>query len=256
MRTLFMSSLLLALVLSLCRVACAQQEFASETKSWSFTMPEGWEPMSQQQLDKIKQQYKLRNPDDTSRVIVGFIKTGGLFAYPQVLVQVLETDMSKVSWHSLDRMISKGYDDSLGAQSAANLAELVGGSGADDAKVDQNARTISGAGGIVMDDQSEVHTACRAFLYSSGAIQLTGLDYKNNQGGAQRALDAFAGSFHIASGREFVAAADTAPPPRSAPQRSSYSSSGYGYYGGGGGAVIVVIAVIARIWLRSWARGD
>src|SRR4051812_45787728 len=175
--------------------APAQQEIASETKSWSFTMPAGWEFMSAPQLDKIKEQYKLRDPDDRSRVVAGFVKSGGLFAYPQVVLQVLETDMSNVSWGTLDHMVKHGYDDSPGAASAATILELVSSSGAEDATVDRTARTLSGTGGLVMDDQSDVPPATRTFLYHAGAVQLTGLDYKSNQGGTQRALDAFANSF-------------------------------------------------------------
>jgi hypothetical protein len=236
--------------------APAQQEIASETKSWSFTMPAGWEFMSPQQLDKIKKQYKLRDPDDRSRVVAGFVKTGGLFAYPQVILQVLETDMTNVSWGALDHMVKRGFDDSPGAASAATILELVAGSGAEDATVDRNTRTINGSGGIIMDDQSDVPTATRTFLYHAGAVQLTGLDYKSNQGGAQKALDAFAGSFHFASGREFVAAPDKAPPPQA--HRGSSSSSGRSryYYGGGGFIGIGGLGLLIRLWLRSWAEGD
>jgi len=236
--------------------APAQQEIASETKSWSFTMPAGWEFMSAPQLDKIKEQYKLRDPDDRSRVVAGFIKSGGLFAYPQVILQVIETDMSNVSWGALDRMVKHGYDNSPGAESAATILELVSSSGADDCTIDRGARTLNASGIIIQDDQSEYPTASRAFLYHAGAVQLTGLDYKTNQGGAQRALDAFAGSFHFASGREFVAAADKAPPPQT--RRSSSSSSGQSryYYGGGGFIGLGGLGLLLRLWLRSWANGD
>jgi hypothetical protein len=236
--------------------APAQQEIASETKSWSFTMPAGWEFMSPQQLDKIKKQYKVRDPDDRSRVVAGFVKSGGLFAYPQVLVQVLETDMSNVSWRTLDRMIQDGYDESAGTENVAVILEMVGSSGAEDCTLDRNAKTLNATGSIVMDDQSVVPTASRAFLYHAGAIQLTGLDYKTNEGGAQRSLDAFAGSFHFAPGREFVAA-DKAPPPR--PSRSAPQSSGghrARYYYGGGFVGIGGLGLLLRMWLRSWAEGD
>src|SRR5262245_7773498 len=83
--------LAVAAILLLPVPAAAQQEIASETKSWSFTMPAGWEFMNPQQLDKLKKQYKLRDPDDRSRVVAGFVKSGGLFAYPQIVLQVLET---------------------------------------------------------------------------------------------------------------------------------------------------------------------
>src|SRR5205085_9838677 len=100
MRTRVLVVMAACLTLFAC-AASAQQEFASETKSWSFTMPAGWEPMSADQVAKINKQYKVRNPDHPSRVVAGFMKSGGLFAYPRVLLQIVETDMSQVSWRGL-----------------------------------------------------------------------------------------------------------------------------------------------------------
>src|SRR4051812_39618051 len=74
--------------------ATAQQEFASENKVWSFTMPPGWEMMSGAQIAKLKADYKAQMPSNPSRAVVGFIKSGAkLFPYPQVIVQVLDTNM-------------------------------------------------------------------------------------------------------------------------------------------------------------------
>jgi hypothetical protein len=234
-----------------------QQEFASESKSWAFTMPEGWQPMTAEQVAKLNKQYKVRDPNHPSRVVAGFIKSGGLFAYPQVVLQVLEADMSKLSWPALQRMCKDGEDESPGAETAELIAGLIDSSGADPdlgMQFNQGAAQVSSKGGLVLDDQVSVKTSCRTFLHTGGAIQLTGLDYLTSSGGEQRALDAFAGSFHVSSGHNFVGVADVPPKHR---QSSSYSgSSGGHYYYGGGGAAIIVVGIIARSLLRSWARGN
>jgi hypothetical protein len=234
----------------------AQQEFASESKSWAFTMPAGWQPMTPEQVAKLNKQYKVRDPDHPSRVVAGFIKSGGLFAYPQVVLQVLEADMTRLSWPALQRMCKDGYDESPGADTAVLIAGLMDSSGADPdqgIQFNQGAGHVSCKGGLVLDDQSNVKTACRTFLHSGGAIQLTGLDYATNPGGEQRALDAFAGSFRVSSGHNFVGAADV---PVQRRQSSSYSSSGGNYYYGGGGVTIIIVGVILRFGLRAWVRGN
>ncbi len=136
-------------------------------------------------------QYKVRDPNHPSRVVAGFIKSGGLFAYPQVVLQVLEADMSQLSWPALQRMCKDGgEDESPGAETAALIAGLMDSSGADPdlgIQFNQGAGQVSCKGDLVLDDQSTVKTACRTFLHSGGAIQLTGLDYLTSSGGEQRA---------------------------------------------------------------------
>src|SRR5205823_3465187 len=89
-------SILAAVVVCLCSAwALGQQDFSSESKSWTFTMPAGWQAMSAEQVAKLNKEYKTRAPDHPSRVVAGFVKSGGMFAYPQVVLQVLEADMTK-----------------------------------------------------------------------------------------------------------------------------------------------------------------
>src|SRR4051812_16361388 len=87
------------LALLFARSANAQQSFVSENKVWSFTMPDGWQVMSLDQITKLKAQYKAAMPDNPSRMVVGFTKTArSLFPYPQVIVQVLDTNMGGMQW--------------------------------------------------------------------------------------------------------------------------------------------------------------
>jgi hypothetical protein len=252
------AAVFIAFVLCLLSVpTMAQQEFASESKSWAFTMPAGWQPMTPEQVAKLNKEYKVRDPDHPSRVVAGFIKSGGLFAYPQVVLQVLEADMSQLSWPALQRMCKDGEDESPGAETAALIAGLMDSSGADPdlgMQFNQGAGQVSCKGTLVLENQTSVKTACRTFLHTGGAIQLTGMDYTTASGGEQRALDAFAPSFHVSSGHNFVGVPDA--PARH--RQSSYSSgsSGGHYYDGGGGITVVIVGVILRFWLRSWVRGN
>jgi hypothetical protein len=245
------------LLCMLCAPAHGQQDFSSESKSWTFTMPAGWQPMSQEMVAKVNKEYKVRNPDHPAKVVAGFIKSGGLFVYPQIVLQVCETDMSKLSWPALERMYKEGDDETEGAESAATILDLVWSTGVEDdadMHLNEGARQITAKGTLVLDSGAELQTASRAFLHGAGVVQLSALEVKSNAGGAQRALDQFANSFRVASGHEFTPAPDN--PPRR--QRSVSYSPGmmrYGFFGGGivglGG-----LGFLIRVMIRAWANGD
>jgi hypothetical protein len=220
-------------------------------------MPAGWQPMSKEMVTRIAKEYKVRDPEHPAKVVAGFIKSGGLFAYPQVVLQVCEADMSKLSWEGLERMCKAGEDESDGAPTAAIIGDLVYSAGAEDenaVQLSRGARTISATGTLVLDDMAEVQTASRAFLHSGGVVQLSCLERKENPGGAQKFLDPFANSFKVNAGHEFTPAADTKASRR---QQVSYSP-GMARYGmfGGGFVGLGVIALIIRIAIRAWANGD
>src|ERR1043165_3489719 len=98
-------SLLIACVLALLALlapaAIAQQEFSSESGSWTFTMPAGWQVMGKDSTTKLNEQFADEAEDKASKVVCAFSKGSGLFPYPQVVLQVLEFDVSKMSWGSL-----------------------------------------------------------------------------------------------------------------------------------------------------------
>jgi hypothetical protein len=237
--------------------AHAQQAFSSESGSWTCTMPAGWQFMSKEMVAKINKEYKVRNPEHPAKVVAGFIKAGALFAYPQVVLEVCEADMSKLSWPAVERMVRDGDDESDGAETAYLISEMVDSVGVEDEKAyqfNEAARTVGAKGMLVLEDQAAVETACRAFLHSGGVVQLTALERTANAGGAQKVLDQFANSFKVNAGHEFTPVADK---PRKPQRQVSYSPGmrRYGMFGGGfigiGGIVLLV-----RLVLRAWVNGD
>jgi hypothetical protein len=231
-------------------VSLAQQTYSSATKAWSFTVPAGYQAMTQQQLDKMSEEFKQIMPDHQPRLVAAFIKKGGLFPYPRLLVQEVETDTSLLSWGAMGRILSTGRDNSTGAPAAVTIGDMVVISGAENYSIDQNQHAVSGHGNLGF-EHIDVVTSSRAYLHSSGAVQLMAMENHVNAYNVDNVLKEFATSFKIAPGHEFVAAADKKARSSSAPSGAAMG----GIYVGGGGAVIAVIAIIARLAIRSMAKG-
>ena len=236
-----------------CGLASGQQTFSTANKAWSFTVPAGYQPMTQQQLDKMSEEFKQIMPDHQPRLLAAFIKKGGLFAYPRLLVQEVETDTSQLSWGALGRILSTGRDNSTGAPAAVTIGDMVVISGAETYAIDQNQRAINGHGNLGF-ERIDVVTASRAYLHSNGAVQLMAMENHVNAYNVDHVLQEFAATFKIAPGHEFVAAADKKGR-SSAPSGSSNAAKMGGIYVGGGSVVIAIIAIIARLAVRAMAKG-
>lgn len=186
--------------------APAQQVFASESKSWSFTMPAGWTPVSFDAIHQFDNAIHARANVQGFKYIAGFARgERAVLKAPFVLVQISDNVFAGSSYDDIDRIIgSKAFTNARDRTAAQFVSGLSGTTTLDRSRNRLVTRMTFDAGGQRL--------ACSSFAYlgSEKIIQFNCYDLESH-GGAQAAeFERFVGSFAFAPGHDFVANASSA----------------------------------------------
>jgi hypothetical protein len=93
-------------ILALCTTALAQNEvpYQSESGSWSFTKPSGWNPIGFAVMREVEADNRSEFPDKNFKYIAGFTRGGmNTFNYPYMFVNVTDADLSGLSYGDLEK---------------------------------------------------------------------------------------------------------------------------------------------------------
>lgn len=252
---------ILALVLLLCAASTArsQQEFASESKSWKFTAPDGWNMIGSEavkaQTAKLRDQY----PDSPTKYLVGFTKGAmNTMAYPRVLITVADVDMTGVMLEDLEAGLAAGAATSELDEGRKQFVVDVGLNRPGTLDRDR-LRTFTSV--EKNNDKGEpVNIRIYAYLGQKQIIRFECADLVSAGSRAEASFEAFVNTFSFSSDARFTPASSSAGGPfdglsdqsYKSQTRSSRTSGGWGYrrYGGLGLVAALITAGILKLIFR------
>ena len=247
------TSILLALCAS---TAPAQQVYQSESKSWKFTCPEGWQQIAFEIIKHRETQEREDWPDKVFTYIAGFTRGGmNTFTYPYILINRTEIDLTEVTYEDIEEgtnfpeEVKTNRDYALGTY----MQEAFGPHGT----VDRSRRLlVTWADGP--DEQGlEVRCTLYTFLGAKQSIQFECYDLKSNNDRNRAYFQAFVNSFEMRDDLKFVPTEGKSKFDKSNfkeesgrryGRRGYTSSGGWGFrvYGLGG---LVTLIASAIVWL-------
>lgn len=246
------------IVMAVCvSAATAQQEYASESKSWRFVAPAQWNPIGFDIIKAGEAAERERFSDKNYTSIAGFT-TGPMNTrtYPYIIVNKTEVDLSGVQFEDLDEALSMSFEDNERGLALLMLATNFTG---EPGSLDRSRLRVTGWYDDKDDNGKDYHCTIYTYLGKAQSIQFECYDLKSaaTQNAAQ--FREFVDSFAMRDDLKFVPA--TAPDrydPAKFKESKQASSSGRSYRSfryTGLGSGIIVAGVFLRIFLRSWARG-
>jgi hypothetical protein len=254
------TSLIAVFALALCLfapAAPAQQEFASESKSWKFTVPDGWNMIGFEVTKGIEARMREQDPDRPTTYLVGFTKGGmNTLVYPRVLVATAKVDMTGVMVEDIEAGLAGGAPTSELDEARKLFVRDAGihpGGSLDTSRM-RAITTVSKTN----EKGEAVKVKVYAYIGKSQVIRFECSDLESNGENASGSFEQLAGSFSFRDDAKFVPAASSEGGPFDglsdesyrSQSRSTTSSGGYRYrrFGVGGLVVLVVGGILALIF--------
>ncbi|HYE61594.1 MAG TPA: hypothetical protein VD997_06335 [Phycisphaerales bacterium] len=244
--------LCLALLLGVAR-AHAQQEFASESKTWKFTAPDGWNMIGSEavraQTAKLREQY----PNSPTKYLIGFTRGAmNTMAYPRVLITTANVDMSGLTLEDLDAGLSDGAPTS-DLDEARKLFMIDAGLNRP-ATLDPSRMRAFTSVEKNNDKGEPVNIRIYAYLGKNQIVRFECADLVSSGSRAEASFDEFVNTFSFSPEAKLVPASSSAGGPfegysdepyKSQSRSSSSSSGGWRYRRFGFGGLGLLGAIIA-----------
>lgn len=238
--------------------AVAQREYASESRSWSFTSPAGWNPIGFEVIKGIEAQVRAEYPDKTMTYIAGFTKGPmNTLVYPRILVNKTDVDLTGVKLEDVEF--------GLTLRKATNERELAIGDLVysfviGEGTLDRSKMRVVSTAEDTNDKGEEVTFTVYGYFGKNYLIQFECVDLKSNGDRNAGAFAQFVNTFSmredakwkpLASGEKGVFD-DLSTTPFKAERTSSSSGGGYRLrrFGLGGGLLVLVVLGVLKILIR------
>jgi hypothetical protein len=231
--------------------AAAQQVYQSESKSWKFTCPPGWQQIA---FDIIKHREKAEREQWSDKVftyIAGFTRGGmNTFTYPYILINRTDLDLTECTYEEIEEgtnlpeEVSRLRDFELGMYMQQAFAR--------NGTLDRSRGLLTTWGEETDDNGKEYRVTFYTYLGARQSIQFECYDLKSNGSRNDGYFKEFVNSFEMRDDLKFVPTTGISKFDKSnfKEERRSRSSgrSGRGFriYGIGGLGTLIAAAIV---WL-------
>lgn len=242
----------LVAVLAFCASARAQQVYQSESKSWKFTCPEGWQQIA---FDIIKHREKSERegwPDKVFTYIAGFTRGGmNTFTYPYILINRTEIDLTECTYEDIEE--GTNLPDEVSSERDYALGTYMQQAFASNGTLDRGRGLLTTWGEHVDENGKEFKVTLYTFLGAKQSIQFECYDLKSNGSKNDGYIREFVNSFEMRDDLRFVPTSGKSRFDKSNFKEERRASRGYRRSGRGirvyglGGLGTVIAAAI--VWL-------
>ena len=247
----WMCVLIAACLALMASAAGAQQVYQSESKSWKFTCPEGWQQIA---FDIIKHREKTEReqwPEKVFTYIAGFTRGGmNTFTYPYILINRTELDLTECTYEDIEE--GTNFPEEVSSERDFQLGTYMQQAFSRNGTIDRSRNLLTTWWEDTDENGKEFRVTFYTFLGGKQSIQFECYDLKSNGSANDRYFKEFVNSFEMRDDLKFVPTAGTSKFDKSnfkEERRSrSYGRSGRGFriYGIGGLGTLIAAAIV---WL-------
>jgi hypothetical protein len=241
------------LFLALGPVATAQQVYQSESKSWKFICPEGWQQIGFDVIKGREDAERAEWPDKQFKYIAGFTRGPmNTLTYPYILINRTDVDLTSVKYEDFEEgwklpdEVNNERDLALGIFVYSNFGQ--------EGQVDRDKVRLIAKYDDTDDQGKEFTIKLYTYLGKTQSIQFECYDLKERTGQNDGYFTAFVNSFEMRDDLRFVPTEGKSQFDRSnfkeEPKPRSSGRRGYGRYGFYGFGGIGVMVALLLLWLR------
>jgi hypothetical protein len=244
----------ITLAVCLCATAAqAQQVYQSESKSWKFTCPEGWQQIAFSIIKAREEAERADWPEKQFKYIAAFTRGPmNTMTYPYILINRTDVDLTNVTYEDFEE--AWRLPDEVEKERELDLGLFVYGNFGDKGVVDRDRKRVVATYEDVDEQGKEYVNTLYTYLGKTQSIQFECYDLKERGTQNLKHFDDFVNTFEMREDLKFVPTTGKSQFDKSnykeAPRRTTYTGRRYGRYGfygfGGVGAVVALLL----LWLR------